>query len=245
MKISSTQILQIIEQYLKQENLIKTLECLQTESGVILDAQSTILKKNIEKGNWMEVMDGLMYVDLPPKLLAPLYEQMILELVESGNIESAAELFHNSEPIEYLENHNESRFAQIKLLMNRFDSKLAYGNRTPIQIRKTLAKDLESILEPPSDDDRLLTLVGQALEYQMGVGKINRSSHYDAYLDKVLDQGETPISPVCNLEHQTKFAKKENPEAAAFSPNGKFFCIGTFDGFLEVWDPNLAQCERI
>ena len=236
MEISSTQIIKIIQQYLKKNHLLDSLNALERETGIRFNDE---LPKDILAGNWKQVLVGLLNVDLSAKLLIPLYEEMILELVQDGQLDTATVLL-GSEPMILLKDLNPTRYNIIKKLLNEFDVKLAFGNKSPVEIRRQLAKEFSG-LSTPNSDDRLIEIIHQSLKYQYLNGKLTKNSDYNLYLDKILVEHEKKIKPVNNLYKAVKFKRKEHPEAVQFSPDGEYFCIGTFDGFLEVWD--YKQCK--
>ena len=85
--ISTNEIIQIILQYLKENNLNSSYQTLQKETGIkdncLLFSSINELKKNIEQGNWDLVLKEINHMTIPFVLLLELYELIIVELIAS------------------------------------------------------------------------------------------------------------------------------------------------------------------
>ena len=239
MKIERGQMINLIQQYLREQGFSKTAECLEEESGIMENVQP-LLVKSIQMGHWKEVLRLLIYAGLPSDRLAPLYEHIYSELVQDGNKDVAKKLLETN-PLKYLKDSNRDRYMMLESLLVDFSESKAFGNRSRIQIRRLLAQDLGNLLDSPADDNRLLTIIGQSLKFQVSTSKIAKNSYYDVYRDRVIGRIEIHPGPVNRLAYQARFGKKENPEAVAYTPDGRYLCIGTFDGFLEIWDPKSRR----
>ncbi|KAJ1499139.1 Serine/threonine-protein kinase smu1, partial [Coelomomyces lativittatus] len=109
----------------------------------------------------------------------------------------------------------------------------AYGNVTKTQRREKLAEALcnEIVVVPPS---RLLTLLGQALKWQVQ----NEGPLLSGYN---LFRGEYPLlTPEQDSIPTHCFAKLQLPshcETCLFSPNGQMLFTGAADGMIEILHP--------
>ncbi|KAJ2789959.1 hypothetical protein H4R20_007092, partial [Coemansia guatemalensis] len=104
MSIESGDVIRLIEQFLKENNLNNTLETLQNETGVSLNTVDDIsaFKENILKGRWDAVLTSVEQACVPQDKRVELYEQIIIELAETQDITPARALLRQTEPMEIL-----------------------------------------------------------------------------------------------------------------------------------------------
>lgn len=131
------------------------------------------------------------------KHLIDLYELIILEWIQEGYKDVARELLRKSDPMDILRNSDPDRYVALEALLSRpsFDSTILKNKQ---ERRKMIADKLHAHLKPipPS---RLVSLVGQALKWQISQNMINPDEPYDLVLDQVPFTLTTDDEPIQSL----------------------------------------------
>ncbi|KAJ2784017.1 Serine/threonine-protein kinase smu1 [Coemansia interrupta] len=245
MNIESADIIRLIEQFLKEHNLHKTLDTLQSESGVTLNTVDSVdsFKDDIVNGRWDVVLRNSEHANIPHSKLVDLYEQIIIELAELQDVGPARALLRQTEPMDIVRNKQPERYLKLEQLLTRaahhgtdtvHTDKHAKESRR-LEIAQKLAGEVTTA--PPS---RLLTLLGQAIKGQQS--RSGSAARNDAAFD--LFHGETLVQSLDSAEDKipekllttVKFPKKQHPTALAFSAKGNYMISGSGDGFIEVWN---------
>ncbi|KAJ2394648.1 Serine/threonine-protein kinase smu1 [Coemansia sp. RSA 2603] len=245
MNVESADIIRLIEQFLKEHNLYKTLDTLQSESGVTLNTVESVdsFKDDIVNGRWDVVLRNVEHANIPHSKLIDLYEQIVIELAELQDIGPARALLRQTEPMEILRNKQPDRYLKLEQLLTRAthqDTNIIHSDKSAresrrLEIAQKLAGEVTTV--PPS---RLLTLLGQAIKWQQmqGSSGVSKDTSFNLF------HGEAPARSMDSAEDKmpekllatVKFPKKQHPNALAFSVKGNYMASGSGDGFIEVWN---------
>lgn len=246
-EINPSDVIRLVEQYLKENSLFKTLKALQDETSVNLNTVDSVetFVNDINSGHWDVVLKTVKLLKLPDNKLIDLYEHIAIELLELRENRAAKWLIQKAEPLLKLKQTLPDRYDHLQNLSRResFDYYDAYADGSNREKRRNfIANSLkkEVTVVPPQ---RLLSLVGDALKWQKHEGLLPPGTSIDIFTGKatmIPDEEETHpnilhrhcVKPIRNMGDSD--IDQIFIACADFSPDGNYLVVGYSTGLIEV-----------
>jgi WD40 repeat-containing protein SMU1 len=245
--VDSADVIRLMLQFCKENGLHRTLQAMQEESRVSLNTVDSLdgLLGDISHGRWDVVLQAVSYLALPETVQQDLYAQIVLELAELQDAETALHMMKETAPMITMKQDSPDRWLRLEALVKKstFDPRASYEGVPKEKRRMTIGQDIARHVQvaPPS---RLLALVGQAMKWQQHAGLLPKASKFDVFRGTAVGQEEEREQHPTMIGKTVRFGLKSHPECATFSPDGQYCVSGSVDGFIEVWDHQTALLRK-
>ncbi|CRG97501.1 conserved Plasmodium protein, unknown function [Plasmodium gallinaceum] len=240
LEVSATDVIRLILQYLKENNLLRTFYVLQEESNIKLNAISNVdvLISDINKGDWKNVLFNITTIDLSDDTLMNLYEQLICELIEYKEKELAEKIMNECIVFKRMEKKYTDKYKKLMDLLNsnNINKSILYDGLTKEEKRNNLCIMINNEITSCAPS-RLLALIGMALKWQNYHNIIkNKNGKFDIFRNVEKDEITTIDVYPDKILKSIKFGNDSNVECCISSYNNDFLITGSSDGFIEIWN---------
>ena len=251
--VSEEDVVKLMMQFCGEKGFHRSVEALHRESGVSKSFEATSTASTgeigdaITRGDWSRVLLALQSMALPESKVMIVYEQVLFELLESGERTLAKELLMSTKPLSSLQQSNKAHFNKLYALCytsERWSASEAYDMGSSKDKRRNLIAEMITSELTTVKPSRLLTLLGHSLKHLQSTGAIPAGSHtYDLFQGGKLPASSQDVdekvvkSPVAQLS----FEMENRIESVAFHPDGVGMAIGGADGFIELRDCEAGQ----
>lgn len=235
-EVDKNELVRLIGQSLHSLGYLKTLECLEGETGIDLNERlAKEFKLSICQGSWDEAigyLSQLIPAESTKSALFTIYKQIFLELILSGKSIDAVLLLRDK-MVPNCDCHFELQNLSALLLCTKPDDLLKAANWPgPFEGRRQLIKEIQQMAYPDKmmPENRLVCLLMKALPPKTNSLLRDSKTHDDEHLNLKL------LKTVCLESEVWDVAVTTNGTWAAGCQSGKVF-IGKF-GNEEVIELN-------
>lgn len=248
LEVDASDVIRLIQQFLRENRLFTTLRALQEESQLSLNAVESVesLVSDISQGRWDRVLQQTKLLECSATTMMALYELIVLEMMEAHEHDVAMALLHETPSMVAMKQVQPERYGRLEKLarLATFDATEAYHGKSK-QTRRQEVAELVRTEVATVEPSRLLVLLGQALQWQQLQGLVAPGEDVDLFRGgakkTVVDRSEKVVRKPAG---KIKFSTTSMPQCAQFSRNGRMLVTGAKDGFVEVWDFEKCKLRR-
>ncbi|KRX06056.1 WD40-repeat-containing domain [Pseudocohnilembus persalinus] len=197
-------------------------------------------------GRWDQVLAEASKLKLPLEKLMKLYEIIIQEMLELGEIETAQALINDGLKQNGLYSEFPEKCMRLEYLSKRskLDIKEIYTDKLSKEKRRSTISEaiLAEVGTAPSS--RLLYLLGQSLKYQELQGDIQPNIKLNIFTGHIPPPEDEVDVPTLVVEKKVKYGEEYRVECVTFSNQGKYMATGSVDGIIEIYDPVSCDIDK-
>ena len=244
-KVESSDVIRLMLQFMKEHNLVESMETLQKESGVTMNCVSNVqhFEADIVSGRWDSVIKEVATLSLPDRKSMDLFEHICHEMVEYRDFDAARSILKYAGPMQIMKKEQPERFMNLVTLV-RNDRTGLYAHGTKEKVRARLAEELADEVSVVTKG-RLQVLLNNALKFEQLQGRLKPGAKYDLFRGGHIRKKKGPEMYPRRRGGEISFPQKSHPETCAFSPDGQYIVTGSADGFIEVWDYETCKFPKV
>lgn len=238
-EIEASDVIRLIQQFLRENHLHQALCALHAETNVTLN---TIDNREqfvqwIHTGQWDSVLQTVATLRLPPQKLVRLYEQVFREMLERREVGTARAVLRQTPPMDWLRQNQENRYVDLENIL----ASVSLGENVLDLVPDKEARRAEVACELLSEihtvpPQRLLTLLGEALQWEQREHALPAHAVIDIFRGIVPATSPAPDAHVTECYRTVQMEQGAHVETAAFSKDGRWFAVGLADGFVQLLD---------
>lgn len=144
LEVAAGDVVRLVLQFLRENRLFGAMRALQEEAQVSLNAVDSVdaLAADVRAGKWDAVLQQTKALECSAAVMADLYEQVALEMMEMGERDVAVQLLRSAPALAQLKYSQPERYLRLeKLAQHPFNGTEAYGG-VPKQRRRDDVADL-------------------------------------------------------------------------------------------------------